>query len=657
MQRIDPSLLLIGEDIDDGHSHEVSDVEILYSETTEVKIEAGDDREIVGENKANFTSQFKREEPSKELGALSEEFYTGNQWLDSNGNDIEPSGKNRAKLTVNLVQPFINLLLGYHRQTRTDIKVVPVESSDALIADVLTAIIKIEQTNNDFEYEENQVVEDQIISGRGNFMCWIDYDDNVFGDIRVQRAPWRQVSYGEHDKYSGADADSVSTSAYKTKAEIEADWGSEVEGLMTSLSVLEEQFERELKNDHANPSGHDVFYNKTDKTFRIVEMWKKEFARIYSIINREDGFVSTSDSKFSDMSQLEQLGFVQIDRKKTYIRNQVFAGGDILLRDEVEEIDMFGMVPVYYDKRGDKFWGKASLGLDLQQFYNKVYSKVADYVNKFVSNTHFYDNDTFEQPDVSKTEQSIEEDLEQPGAMVKVQNINNTPVPMVNGVLPAAVFGLLQQVRELMQAVFNINPAFSGELSAESGVKVIQNKQQALMGNEKIFDNLSLSKKQLGKVMVKNIGVVYTSDRVTRILSSNAVIGQEFNFGTEPEVMEKAFSELELDEIARRFDEADLTKYDVAITQSPYSPTTMISNYMIMVESMQSGQFPVPPEALIEINPFIDLKTKQKVLRLIGQAQAAEAQAEENESMTEVVKTREAKEGKITTALINQGQR
>lgn len=652
LETITANLLVIDEA--DGHRHEI-DEEIPHSETTEINIERENDHVLIGRVRDQWTSAFAREELSQEAGALSEDMYVGRQWIDDSRRDIEPIGKNRSKITVNLLQANTNLLLGNHRQNRTDLKFLATEGSDELIADVLSAIAKIELKNNNYEFEEIQVVEDQLVTGRGNFIIWVDFDTNVLGDIKVERVPWRQVVYGEHEKYTADDAEFVGMSDYMTKSDIDARWGDEVEGLNGTLNAFEERFERERKEDHAGQNSKGQFFDHSNKTFRVIETWTKEFAKVWSIIQPDDGFVATSDTKFSQIGQLNQFGFKQINRKKAYIRHQIFAGGEVLLEDEVTDIDEIPIVPVYYDKRGDRFWSKVSLGIDLQRFYNKLLSKVSEYVNKFVSSTHFFDSNTFPSPNTDQTEQVIAVDLEQPGAMVEVQDISNVPQPMLNSPLPAPVFALLGDIRDLIQASMNLNPAFLGERTAESGIKVLRDKQQAQLGNEKHSDNLGLSKKRLGKMVAKNIQLVYTPDRVMRLLSGNSVEGQEFNFGDgRKQVMERAFTPQELEEIGRRFNDQDLTKLDVTVAQSPYTPTTMIANYMMMVESMQTGQFPIPPEALIEINPFIDHKNKQKVLKFIAEARAAEAQSQQAERDAQQKRTETAGQLDLLDTLAKQ---
>ena len=647
--------MMVIEEADD-HTHEI-DNEITRSESTEVRIKQEDDHKIAGETSHLFTSAFRREEPSREEGALSEQFHISNQWIDNYQNEVELP-LNRSKLTVNLLQPAIDLLLGHQRQNRTDIKYLPIEGSDELIADVLTAITKIELTNNDYEFEETQVIEDQLVTGRGNFIVYVDFDNNVFGDIKVERLPWRQVVYGEHNKYTAEDGGYIGSSEYFSKSEIVATWGGNDEldnQILSSLSVLEEPFERELKQDEVSTTGFGDFFDEVNKTFRVVESWKKEYAKIYSIVQLEDGFVSTADTKFSDISQLEQFGFKQIMRKKTFVRHQVIAGGGLLLMDEISDIDELPVVPIYYDKRGDKYWGKTSLGIDLQRFYNKLLSKVAEYVNKFVTSTHFYDSETFPNKDSAATEQTIAQELEQPGAMVEVNEITNVPIPMINGLLPAPVFNLLQDIRLLIQTTFNLNPAFFGESTPESGIKVLRDKQQALLGNEKFQDNIGLSKKRLAKLIAKNIANIYTPDRVVRLMSGNSVEGMEFTFQPgERRVQEGAFSEQELADIAARFADADLTKFDVAVAQSPNTPTTMIANYMMMVESMQTGQFPVPPEALIEINPFIDHRTKQRVLEFISKAREQQQQQVAAEQQSQQERTETAGQLDIVNTVVKE---
>jgi len=660
LPQLDPSLIIIEEAGEPTHSHILTIEEILPNDSTELKIPELTDSEILNMAKPLISAAFDREKDSKQRGHVSEQFTVANkQWINNDGSEIEINTDKRNKLTINLIQSFMNLLFGHHRQNRTDLKFMPTEDSDQLIADVYTAIAKIEQNNNLAEFNENQVVEDMGITGRGNFIGYIDYDKNILGDIKIRRVPWRNVYFGEHEGMAGEDAPYVYISVYMTKAEVMAAYeNEELENLGSGLTDIATTFEQSMKAPISGQASSFLkeSYDINKKEYRIIELWKKEFAKIYSILNVEDGFFATFDKKPPDLKQFESLGFKKIERKREYVRHQILASESILLKDEISEIDMLPIIPVYYKKCGDYYYGKAELTLDLQRFYNKLISKILDFVSRSVNDVFLIDKDTMPEHGGVEEARSLEEDLTTPGTVIEVADTNHPPYKFPESHLPSYMFNLLQEIKIIMQTILNLNPAFSGETTAESGIKVMQNKQQALMGNEILFDNLALSKKFLGLLFLKMAKQVYTVDRVMRILENNDYTNSVFHFGQEENevVTGRKFTDDEKGIIAERLKDADAGKLDCTPTQSPYNPTTMLANYSFLMEAVKSGQFPVPPEILIELNPIIDFKSKQKVLAMIQQFKQEQMQQQQASQQSEQEKTKMAGEFKIMTEQMKQ---
>src|SRR3989304_3839222 len=72
-----------------------------------------------------------------------------------------------------------------------------------------------------------------------------------------------------------------------------------------------------------------------------------------------------------------------------------------------------------------------------------------------------------------------------------------------------------------MREISNINNEMLGlNSNATSGIAQAEKKKQGLVGNEFLFDNLSLSKKRLARRYIKLVQKIYTPERIMRVLNN-----------------------------------------------------------------------------------------------------------------------------------------
>ena len=95
-------------------------------------------------------------------------------------------------------------------------------------------------------------------------------------------------------------------------------------------------------------------------------------------------------------------------------------------------------------------------------------------------------------------------------------------------------------------------------------------------------------------------------------------------------------------EILMLLSAADLTKYDVVITESPSSPSAMLGNFMFLLEIAGKG-IPIPPTALFRFAP---IPNKEKIMAEIQQQQQMDFQREKMKYDTEIQKSMIAQQGK-----------
>ena len=152
-----------------------------------------------------------------------------------------------------------------------------------------------------------------------------------------------------------------------------------------------------------------------------------------------------------------------------------------------------------------------------------------------------------------------------------------------------------------------------------------------MIGNERFFDSLSMSKRRIGKLLVYILQKHYSPERILRIVASAArreevlVGGQQVN----PESAE------EMNALRQLLETTDLTKFDVNITESASSPSTMHANFQILAELAKQG-LPISPITILQMAP---LPNKQQVVAQTQQEMDRQMQIEQGKQQAEIQKT------------------
>lgn len=627
---------LIFEPAIDGHSHRIAS-EIVPKEDKK----AGKKTELVNECRALFKYAKELENDFRTRGEESEDFYFGKQWADDTKEKLE--GEDRAALTFNEIEAKIDLLSGYQRQNRFDIKFFPVEEGDARISDILTIVSKNIDEQCNADYEETKVFEDEMIVGRGMFHTYIDYDDDIRGTIKVERFPWIDSWLGPHEKEDLSDCEHAHKGRWFSKAkakQLYPDKADELQGWFdlfdtpkNTKGFATDNYEHPDSTSTGDIGADPDYINLAKKEIRVIETIRKEYDRVSVLANADlDVYFPAKGWKSEDIAAVKTIpGFASVPRNVTRFRVVTWAG-NVLLDDTYNDLDDFPLVPVYAKKRGKRIWGKIDSAKDPQREINKRRSQVTDILNKVATYGYFYDDQTF--PD-DKESKKFKTNAAKPGFVQKVTDINRKPIKEEGVKFPGELVNMITMDSQLMREILNINMEMQGVGNGTmSGVAIAEKKRSGMTGNEFLFDNLSLAKRRLGRLRIKMIQKVYTPERIIRILENRSQ-KQEVTVAGTP------WADVDKEEIAHLLQDSDLAKYDVVVGESAYSPTQRLANFAMFMEMAQRG-VQLPPQLLIELSPLPEVD-KQKALQQQQAMMQAQQQEQQLKYQTEMDKTMIAK--------------
>ena len=652
-------------DPQDAHAHMgIGEVDVKIQ-----KPKKEEDEAVVDRVYTLFGTAYEYEGKSIESGKESEKFYAGDQWDKQIKNDLKQA--NRACLTINFTERNIDKLLGYQRQQRTDIRYMPTEGGDQRVCDILNTLSKSVLDQCYFEANESEVFEDQAIAGRGVFNIYMDFSNDLQGELKVERYPWDQVVIGPHEKRDASDAEYIvkyqmmSIARLKSRYKKFADKIDDSFMSMTNLVGLDKDPAHvTYKTDQYAMGGRVAPIMSRDgiamvdialKEMRVFELQEKIYEEVKIISDPEDEwFLNAYGWSDRDLKQVETipgLHIVPVKRAKLRIIRVV---GDILLSDENPAdvpVDDFYIVPVYAKKKKNKFWGKVESGKDPQRVINKRSSQMIDIGDRTVNYGWLYDDGTFRTEEEARKFKQV---VSTPGFVAKVNSVVQPPFKVEGSKFPSELANMHDMAVNQLEAIQGID-ATSNAGANTSASAILQAEKTVLVGHEYLFDNLTFAKKRIGKMLLSIFQKYYSPRRIYRIVANRAAAmapppgqmpPQQGMPGQPPQAMPPQgglqvggvpFENYTQEEIEKLLEDVDLSKYDVVVGESAWSPTQRIATLTILTDLMGKGA-PVPMDMMAQ---FLDMPEdiKQQMIQGIQSQQQQAAASEMGKNETEIQKT------------------
>lgn len=624
----------------DGHTHE-----ILAEIPVKLKKPTDKDETVVSTVKALFKAAKEDEDDSRKSAEESEKFYRGGkgQWKDADVSKLE--GEDRPALTFTEIEDKIDLLSGYQRQNRLDIRYFPTEEGDARVADIYTAIVKNIHEQCNYDHEETKAFDDELIVGRGLLHTYIDYDDDIQGTIKTERFPWMDGIFGPHEKENLDDCEHQHKARWFSKAKCKQMWPEKAKNIEATFDLFDS--DRKLKgypsDQYSHPDkevpvvgGADPDYiNIARKEIRVIESTYKEYEQVVVLsIPEFDDYIAVQGWKKEDIAAAKTIpGISAINRKITRYRVSTI-GGDILLDDYYSDIEDFTLTPIYAKKRGNYWWGKIEAVKDPQREINKRRSQMADITNRMAGRIRYYDDTTFSD---QKEEAKFKKNSAKAGFMAKIADTSKPPIVEPGVPFPTDLANMIQLDSEKIRGMMNVNVAMLGQAGNNvSGVALANSQRQGVLGNEFLYDNLSLAKRRLGRLYLPMIQKVYTPERIMRLIE-NRIQKEPVEIGGQKYDAQNPMDQQTKDAITTILKSNDVGKYDVVVGEMQMSPSMRLA-YFSMFSEMAGRGLPIPPQMIIKLSPLPE-KEKQEALAAIGQQMEQQAAQEKMKYDTEIKKT------------------
>lgn len=169
---------------------------------------------------------------------LCRDYYDGKQW--SVAELAKLRARNQPPIVFNMIQPKVDFLLGYEKQTRTDPKAFPRTPDHDEAADAATDGIRYVLDNNEFDCIASDQFEYMCIEGTGGVSVEVEANSDI--DIKLRELAWNRLFIDPHAmKRIPTDARYIGYVSWKDSDTVIQRWphakNAVVSGLETSLNI------------------------------------------------------------------------------------------------------------------------------------------------------------------------------------------------------------------------------------------------------------------------------------------------------------------------------------------------------------------------------------------------------------------------------------
>lgn len=605
-------------------------------------------------NKLNLINESYAEAKSAWLDYFTEmkedyKFYMSDAW---SAEDLSIAAKKKfPALNLNYIKKTVDLVSGYERQNKGDLKALPIEGSDEFISEIMTKLMKWIMLAKNNEFISSQAFKDAIVGGMGFLEVYMDYDkDPINGDILLRKiSPFDMLIDPFFTCPDLSDADYIIRHKKLSKAKLKVMYpkkSKEIEALSGGFT------EDDIVQKPSVP-------NDRQTKMLVIEYWHKVYKEVDFIVNTQNaGEVFPFDGEEEELMAmlLENPHFKTIKKKiaqvhlTTVIDKQliVYDGESTQAKSEYPFIPIFCFYESSYPDITIKIQGLIRSLKDPQREKNKRRSQIMQAINTMPHSGFLAPKNSVDDINVLRNSSGA-------GKVIEYNSQKGAPTPIPPPSMPSSIVQLEMMFGDDIKQI-GANPDLLGNQQGKNdpGITIQLRQRQGLTSLQEVFDSYSYAKRMLGRIIIDLVGDHFSNEKIKRILGDylpydtqkaemleqikeirqqmgqiqppttagmipentddQIVLQQVENqkLAAENQIMQMeqaiaglqdGFQEVEQEEAEfwAKFDELRVTaRFDVAVDETANSPTSRVADLASLTQSAQYG-VPIPPEAIVEL--------------------------------------------------------
>lgn len=580
-------------------------------------------------------------------------YYTGGgdgtgQWsYEGSTADLDRlKNAGRAHVSINHIQAIVDVLTGFEKQNRYDIKTVPQGDEDAEQAELMTWLLKDVQEQTDAHAHCSEVFENTVIQGLSALEVGIDWThDPVNGEILLEvLTPGEDVIWTDGDiaRFDLSNVRAVLRFRHAWVEDLVARYPTHADAIRESLGALQVPSEGTALHEgspvdayggvgtHPNESDEirGLFYDSAGGgRAMVIEVQYADYEDAWIVSDKRTGTVTEVESGeiARTMAAADEEHLTAIQRRKRVIRTGVVLPATYQTLEEDDtpyenDQDAYSIVPCFGKRKGDLCYGIVRNLKDPQRIENKRESQMQDILAQLAVLRIVYFANSLENPETLKDMFSKEPIAVRPGHQPPAFLV--PPLGELVSVLKTSGDRNKMAIREIS----GINTELLGlETDQASGIAIARRQGQGQIISTLWFDNYRLFRRLLGRRLARRIQQVFTMERTLRLTGPDgAAMVIKVNPLDARELAPEEFARYKEEQPKlgdlrpRILKDLSALKYDVVISEVPTTPSMRATSLLAILEILRV--FPGIARALIRpALELAELPDRARVLQDVDQ--------------------------------------
>lgn len=533
-------------------------------------------------------------------------FYHGgkHQWAQKDRDALTQEG--RPVLSINRIKPTIDLQKGIEIRSRTDIDAKPRKEDFAKTADAITAGFKYVQDQNNADHIISDVFFDGLKAGIG----WLEVcenDDPREEEIQIKYADWRRVGFDPYARHILLDdARYIYLDNWVDLEVAQMMWPNKKEELLQAVRH-QEATERKHGDQYSIKSGgYDNaekigWIDTARKRVLLVQMYfKKTELAIFLKMKDGEAVEVTAEELEKNPLMVANPNVLKVKKVPVDKMYYVIFSGDALLEEEKPspyKHNHYPLIPFicYMDEDGAPYGMIANM-MDPQREINKNRSQYSHILNTY---RVFFETGSVKNLNDAKKQ------ISRPDAWIE----------LIQGALTQKKFQFSQDIararehfeimkeakRELQEVSGAVEEQMGQPTNARSGIAIEARSRQGATVNTEPFDNMRLTKRRLGEILLSMMKQHWQYEKVIRITDDKDGSDKFITFNKDGNNISQG-------------------RYDIVVSDHPETETTR--NWMS--RTLMDFASRMPPDIALPVMQtafeMSDVPNKEKVLEGIQKA-------------------------------------
>ena len=542
------------------------------------------------------------------------EFAEGKQWSEE---DIKKLiEQERPALTFNKIAPLLRLVMGFHRNNRTDERFLPShdEASTEEIAEMLSKVSKQISEVSHQPFVATEVFADGIMTGRGYYHWKLDFTDNDLGEATCKAAdPFAVYLDPDGDQYDLNKSSYVFESRWVSLDDVLIHYGKQAHdlaeplltggaytGLPSSLTDYAEEItpwrrfggEEDQYATFGPMQGflHNIIDTQR-KAVRLLEMQHYRWSKTRVVIDLDTGqkkiipdqwkidkvqrFLAWQEDKYAALGQTSPIRYDERLERRCRWTTII---GDFIVWDDWSPYQTFTLIPFFpYFRRG-KTRGMVEDLIDPQKEVNKRRSSQIDQVTRTAHAGWIVHKGGLDDEEKA----NWADNAAAPGftGFWSGDEPWKKPEQITQGKAPIAAERLEIRATDDLEQISGINRALLGsEDKVQSGRALEAKQRQGVLSIQTYMDNMVRTSELVGLKKLELIQNHYTERRLIRTVAEDGsleavIINQR---GVAGEVLNNI----------------TIGKYSLVIDETPLSASFLNAQFEDLMDMIEKGGLPV----------------------------------------------------------------